>query len=181
VHAFDDPMVMAGNATIAYEIAEDLPDVAAVLTPWGGGGLSCGVAVGLGEKAPHAKVFAAEVAGAAPYSASHRAGHPVSINYEPSFVDGIGSPTVIARMFEAAQALGIGSVAADLEDVAAAVRTLAVRNRVIAEGAGATPVACALKPAEELAAAAETGPVVCVVSGGMIGMSTLLGLLKHLS
>ena len=79
MHAFNDPMVMAGNATIGLEIAEELPDVATVIAPWGGGGLACGIATALREAAPRARVYAAEVATAAPYAASMSAGTPARL------------------------------------------------------------------------------------------------------
>jgi threonine dehydratase len=164
---------MAGNATIGLEIAEDLPDVATVLVPWGGGGLSCGIATALRDAAPRARVFAAEVATAAPYAASLAAGVPVTVANTPSFVDGIGGPAVFAGMFAHAMELAIGSRVAAVEEVAAAVRLLVERAKVVAEGAGATPVACALAAAED-----GSGPVVCVVSGGMIDLATLVDLLS---
>src|ERR671921_402892 len=91
VHAFDDVDVMAGNGTIALEILEDLPDVDAVVIPWGGGGLACGIAAALRELRPECKIFTAEVATAAPLAASLEAGAPREVDYQPSFVDGIGS------------------------------------------------------------------------------------------
>ena len=103
VHAFSDDAVMAGNGTIGLEIVEDLPDVDAVVAPYGGGGLSCGIASALRAVAPSCKVFAAEVATAAPLAPSLEAGQPVKVEYTPSFVDGIGSPEVFPEMFELAQ------------------------------------------------------------------------------
>jgi len=173
VHAFDDPMVMAGNGTIGLEIAEDLPDVATVLVPWGGGGLSCGIATALREVAPRARVYAAEVATAAPFAASLAVGAPTTVDMTPSFVDGIGGPAVFPGMFAHARELGIDSRVATVDEVGAAVRLLVERAKVVAEGAGATPVACALADAAPLDA-----PIVCVVSGGMIGLSTLVELLR---
>jgi threonine dehydratase len=180
VHAFDDPLVMAGNATIGLEIAEDLPEVATVLVPWGGGGLSCGIATALREAAPRARVYAAEVATAAPYAASLAAGEPTTVANTPSFVDGIGGPTVFVGVFAHAQELGIGSRVAPLDEVAAAVRLLVERAKVVAEGAGATPVACALADAASAGEPARSaGPVVCVVSGGVIDVPTLVDVLSH--
>jgi threonine dehydratase len=176
IHAFDDPSVMAGNGTIGLEIAEDLPEATAVLVPWGGGGLSCGIAVALRTVSPSTKVFAAEVATGAPLYASLAAGQPVTIKHEPSFVDGIGSKTVLPQMYDRAVELGIEALVAPVDDVAAALLTVLEHNRVLAEGAGATGVACAL--------AGRFGPgdrVVCIVSGGMIGLDTLAGLLKPTS
>jgi threonine dehydratase len=177
VHAFDDPMVMAGNATIGLEIAEDLPEVASVVVPWGGGGLTCGIATALREAAPRARVFAAEVATAAPYAASMAAGVPTTVDNTPSFVDGIGGPAVFPGMFAHATQLGVGSLVAAVDRVAAAVRLLVERARVVAEGAGATPLACALTAAADGRYPAGAGPVVCVVSGGMIDLPTLVELL----
>ncbi len=162
IHPVSDPAVMAGNGTIGLEILEDLPDVDTVVIPFGGGGLSCGIASALRALAPAAKVFAAEVEPAAPLAASLAAGAPRDIAYTPSFVDGIGAPFVLPEMWPLASRLLHGSLVVTLAQVADAVRLLAERNRVIAEGAGATPVAAAL------AGQAGRGKVVCVVSGGNI-------------
>jgi threonine dehydratase len=167
IHAFDDPHVMAGNGTIALEILEDLPDVDAVIIPWGGGGLTCGIATALRARKPECRIYAAEVATAAPLTASWRAGAVENVNYQPSFVDGIGSKTVFAGMFDLARKLIDGPVVASLEEVARAMALLADRNRVIAEGAGACPVACAL--GDRL----KGSRVVCVVSGGNISLNKL--------
>lgn len=171
IHAFDDPYVMAGNGTIALEILEELPDVDTVVIPWGGGGLACGIAAAMRALKPGCRLYAAEVATGAPLAASLAAAAPQVVDYRPSFVDGIGSKTVFPQMLERAQLLLDGSLVAGLEEVAAAVRLLAERNRVIAEGAGACPVACAL------AGQAGAGKVVCVVSGGNIDLSKLCALL----
>ncbi len=167
LHAFDDPDVMAGNGTIGLEILEDLPEADAVVIPWGGGGLTCGIASAVRAKRPGCRVYAAEVATAAPLAASLAAGSAVVVDHQPSFVDGIGSRTVFPQMLARARALIDGSLVADLAEVAAAVRLLAERNHVIAEGAGACPVACAV------AGKAGGGKVVCVVSGGNIDLKTL--------
>jgi threonine dehydratase len=171
VHAFSDPAVMAGNGTIALEILEDLPDVEAVLVPYGGGGLTCGIASGLRALAPACKVYACEVTTAAPLAASLAAGKPTKVDYDPSFVDGIGAPEVFPEMFELTRERVDGSLVAGLDEVAAAVRLLAERARVVAEGAGATPVAAAV------AGKADGGKIVCVVSGGNIDASRLATIL----
>ena len=172
VHAFDDPHVMAGNGTIALEIIEDLPDVDAVVVPWGGGGLTCGIAAAMRELKPECKIYAAEVATAAPLGISMAAGSPQIADYQPSFVDGIGAGTVFPQMLSLAQSLIDGALVAALEEVAAAVRLLAERNRIIAEGAGATAAACAL------AGLAGHGKVVCIVSGGNIDFDKLTSILS---
>lgn len=172
IHAFDDLNVMAGNGTIGLEILEDLPEVDAVIIPWGGGGLASGIAAALRALKPDCRIYAAEVATGAPLAASLAAGSPQVVDYQPTFVDGIGSKTVFPQMFERAQRMLDGSLVTALEDVAASVRLLAERNRVIAEGAGAVPVACAL------AGQAGRGKVVCIVSGGNIDASKLCALLE---
>jgi threonine dehydratase len=167
VHAFSDPAVMAGNGTIGLEILEDLPDVDAVVIPYGGGGLTCGIASALRELAPECKVFAAEVSTGAPLAPSLAAGRPTRVDYEPSFVDGIGSPEVFPEMFELTRRLVDGSLVVDLDEVASAVRLLVERACIVAEGAGATSLAAGL------AGGAGGGKVVCVVSGGNIDASKL--------
>ncbi|MGH2523887.1 MAG: threonine ammonia-lyase [Anaerolineales bacterium] len=171
IHAFDDPDVMAGNGTIALEILEDLPDVDAIVIPWGGGGLTCGIAAATRALRPACRLYAAEVATGAPLAASLAAGTPQIVDYQPSFVDGIGSKTVFPQMLERAQKLIDGALVASLEETGAALRLMAERNRVIAEGAGACPVACALS------GQAGEGKIVCVVSGGNIDLSKLCAVL----
>ena len=171
VHPFSDRRVMAGNATIGVEILEDLPEVDAVVIPYGGGGLSCGIASAIRARAPRTKVFAAEIATAAPLSASLAAGEPVEVTYTPSFVDGIGSPAVFPEMFELARTLLDGSLVVEPDQAADAVRLLATRAHVVAEGAGAVPVAAAT------AGQVGSGRIVAVVSGGSIDASKLSAIL----
>ena len=172
IHAFDDPFVMAGNGTIGLEILEDLPDVDAVVIPWGGGGLTCGIASALRQLRPSCKVFTAEVATAAPLAASVAAGVPTEIDYQPSWVDGIGAKAVFPQMFERARTLIDGTLVADLDSVAAALRLLVTHNHIVAEGAGACPVACALS------GDAGAGKIVCIISGGNLDVTKLAHLLK---
>ena len=171
VHAFSDDAVMAGNGTIALEILDDLPDVDAIVAPYGGGGLSCGIASAIRQVEPSCRVYAAEVATAAPLAPSIEAGRPVKVEYTPSYVDGIGSPEVFPEMFELARELLDGSLVASLEEVSDAVRVLATRGRIVAEGAGATAVAVARS------GAAGSGKVVCVISGGNIDSAKLSAIL----
>jgi threonine dehydratase len=164
IHAFDDPDVMAGNGTIALELLEDLPNLDAVVIPWGGGGLSCGIAAVLRELAPRVRIYAAEIETAAPLVASLAAGEPRPVEYQPSFVDGIGSKTVFPGMFESARKLLDGSLAVTLTDAAHAMRVVAERNRIIIEGAAACAVAAGLS------GRAGSGKVVAIVSGGNIDL-----------
>ena len=173
IHSFDDRHVMAGNGTIALEILEDLEDPDAVVIPWGGGGLACGIASALRQLRPECKVFAAEVETAAPLAASLKAGAPVEVDYQPSWVDGIGAKAVFPQMFERARQLLNGSLVADLQSVAEALRLMITHNHIVAEGAGACPVACALS------GQAGTGKIVCIVSGGNIDFSKLSRILNN--
>jgi len=172
VHPVSNADVMAGNGTIGLEIAEELPDVATVLVPFGGGGLSCGIASALAATRPAARVFACEVETAAPLSASLKHGAPVEVVHSPSFVDGIAGKSVLAEMWPLASTLLAGSFVTSVDHVAAAVRLLVERNRVVAEGAGAVPVAVALDDSTT------DGPIVCIVSGGNIDSSTLEVILR---
>lgn len=173
VHAFDDDLVMAGNGTIALELLEDLPDVDAVVIPFGGGGLASGIATGLRALKPDTKIYAAEVDVAAPLSASLAAGEARTIEYGSSFVDGIGSTMVFPRMWDLASQLLDGAHTVSVRQAEDAVRLLAERQRVIAEGAAACAVAVAL------AGQAGTGKVACIVSGGNIDTSVLTGILSR--
>jgi threonine dehydratase len=172
IHPVSDPAVMAGNGTIGLEILEDLPDVEAVLIPYGGGGLSCGIASAVRASSPAVRLYACEVATAAPLAAAIAAGSPHPIPHTPSFVDGIGSPFVLPEIWPLARRLLDGSLVVGLAEVAAAIRLLIERARVVAEGAGAASVAAALT------GRAGTGKVVCVVSGGNIDAGKLATLLR---
>ena len=173
IHPVSDPAVIAGNGTIGLEILEDLPDVDAIVVPYGGGGLSSGIASAVRAVRPHTKVFAAEVETAAPLAASLAAGEPREVEYVASFVDGIGAKSVLSEMWPLVQTLLDGSLVVSLDETAEAIRLLADRNRVIAEGAGAASVAAAL------AGKAGAGTVVCVVSGGNIDAATLAAILDE--
>lgn len=164
IHAFDDPHVMAGNGTIALELLEDLPEFDAVVIPWGGGGLSCGIASVLRQRAPRVKVYAAEIETAAPLAPSLSAGQPTTAEYQPSFVDGIGSKMVFPNMFEHARHLLDGSLVVSLKEAARAMRLTAERNRVIIEGAAACAVAAAMS------GRAGSGKIIAIVSGGNIDL-----------
>ncbi len=171
IHPVSDPAVMAGNGTIALEILEDLPEVDTIVVPYGGGGLSCGIASAIRALKPKVKVYACEVETAAPLAASLAAGKPTRVTYTASFVDGIGGPFVLPEMWPLVRDLLAGSLVVPLPEVAAAVRILAERQRVIAEGAGAVSVAAALS------GSAGPGRVACVVSGGNIDSARLAHIL----
>jgi threonine dehydratase len=163
---------MAGNGTIGLEILEDLPAVDSVLVPFGGGGLSCGIAAAVRGLKPNARVYGCEVETAAPFAAALAAGKAVESPRTATFVDGIGARTVLAEMWPAAHRLLAGSLVVSLEEVAYAIRTLVERAAVVGEGAAGASVAAGLK------GLGGTGCVVCVVSGGNIDpavLATILG------
>jgi threonine dehydratase len=167
VHPVTDERVMAGNGTICLEILEDLPDVDAIVAPYGGGGLVTGIASAVKAQKPGVRVYSAEPATGAPAAASLAAGAPTAVDFTRSFVDGAGSREVLPAAWAHASELLDGAFAVELDDVAAAIRLLAERTRVIAEGAGA------LAPAAALAGSAGGGKVVAVVSGGNIDVAVL--------
>jgi threonine dehydratase len=171
VHPVQDPAVMAGNGTIGLEILEDLPDPDAVVIPYGGGGLTTGIASAVKALRPETKIFTAEPETGAALAAALAAGQPVDVDYRASFVDGSGSRRVLDTMWPLVVPLVDGALAIPVGEVAAAVRLLAERARVIAEGAGALALAAAL------AGRAGGGKVVCVVSGGNINAAKLAEIL----
>ena len=172
VHPVSDPAVIAGNATAGLEIAEDLPDVETVLVPYGGGGLSTGIASALRAVAPNARVYAVEPETAAPLAASFAAGQPTGVNYRPTFIDGSGGKSVLDEMWPLAKELLAGSLIVSVAETAAAVRAMVERARVVAEGAGALALAAARRNQ------AGAGRTVCVVSGGNIDTERLVTILR---
>jgi threonine dehydratase len=172
IHPVADRSVIAGNGTVGVEIVEDLPNVDAVLIPFGGGGLATGIATAVRALAPNAKLFGCEVATATPLTAALAEKGPVTVERTASFVDGIGGRGVLPDMWPLVSALLDGALVSSLAEVGSAVRVLVERARIVAEGAGATPVAAAL------AGRGGGGRVVCVVSGGNIDTRTLIELLS---
>jgi threonine dehydratase len=174
VHPFEDDDFIAGNASVGLEILEDLPDVDAVVAGFGGGGLSCGIAAALKERGSHAKVFAAEPETAAPLARSLAAGSAQSFpGWQASWVDGCGGKSVFPRMWDLAHHLLAASIVCTLEETRQAMRIVAVRNHVIAEGAGACAVAAGLS------GKCGAGKVVCVVSGGNIDLAKFFELVMR--
>jgi threonine dehydratase len=171
VHPVEDEPVMAGNGTIGLEILEDLPEPDTIVVPWGGGGLLVGIASAVKALRPETEVLAVELETAAPLTASLAAGEPRDIDYRASFVDGAGARALLPKMWELGRPLVDGSRVVSLDETAAAVRLLAERVRIVAEGAGALAVAAALS------GRAGGGRIVCIVSGGNIDASVLATIL----
>jgi threonine dehydratase len=171
IHPVESEQVMAGNGTIGLEILEDLPDPDVVLIPFGGGGLTVGIASAIKAERPEVKVYAVEQETAAPLNATLEAGTPQKIEYRQSFVDGAGAKALLPKMWKLVEPLVDGAHRVSLDEVASAIRILAERVRVIAEGAGA------LAPAAALSGRAGEGKIVCIVSGGNIDFPVLARIL----
>lgn len=167
IHPFSDPRMIAGNGTIGLEIIEDLPKVDSIVVPFGGGGLATGIATATKARKPDTTIYACEPETAAPLAASFAAGSPQEVNRIPSFVDGMGGKNVLPEMWNLVKPLIHSSIVVPLREIASAIALLLERNRILAEGAGAAPVAAAI------AGKAGNGRVVCVVSGGNIDLSKL--------
>ena len=169
IHPVEDQLVMAGNGTIGLELLEDAAPFDTVVVPWGGGGLTSGIASALKASRPEVRVVTAEPETAAPLAAAFRTGAPLEIDYRPSFVDGAGGRALLPTMWARAQELVDEAVAVPLADVEEAVRLLAARGHVVAEGAGALALAVALRRDDRC---------VCIVSGGNIDPHVLAAILS---
>ena len=146
LHPVENEQVMAGNGTIGLEILKDLPDPDLVLIPFGGGGLTTGIASAIKAERPETKVYCVEQDTAAPLNATLEAGSMQAIDYQVSFVDGAGAKALLPKMWGLVEPLIDGAYRVSLDEVAGTIRILAQRVRVIAEGAGALAPAAALSP-----------------------------------
>jgi threonine dehydratase len=177
VHPVADQRVLTGNSTIALEILEDLPDVDAVLVPFGGGALACGIGSVIKEvRGDRCKVYGCEPSTASPLTESFKQGARCEQfeSWQPSFVDGCGGKAVLTPIWPVAQAVLDGGFAVELDDVADAIRVLVEQNRVVAEGAGGCAVAAA-----RTGMAKGCKKIVCVVSGGGLDTNKLLQILAR--
>jgi threonine dehydratase len=174
IHPFDDDDFIAGHGTMGLEILEDAPDVAAVIASIGGGGLIAGVASAIKALKPEVKIFGVEPETAAPAALSFEKGSPqVFSNWKASFVDGAGGQSMFPRMWERMKPIVDDYIVVTLEETRNAMRLLAEKARVIAEGAGALPVAAALS------GKAGKGPIVAIISGGNIDLQKFCGLISQ--
>ena len=166
IHPFDDDFFIAGHGTMGLEILEDAPDTVAVIAAIGGGGLITGVASAVKALKPDVKIYGAEPETAAPMTRSLAAGRPETFpGWKASFVDGAGGQSVFPRMWERMKPLVDDTIVVTLDQTKAAMRMMAEKTRVIAEGAGCLPLAAALT------GKAGRGPIVAVVSGGNIDLA----------
>lgn len=174
IHPFDDDDFIAGHGTMGLEILEDVPDVAAVIASIGGGGLIAGVASAVKALRPEVKVFGVEPETAAPAALSFEKGSPqIFPNWKASFVDGAGGQSMFPRMWERMKPVVDDYIVVTLEETRNAMRLLAEKARVIAEGAGALPVAAALS------GKAGKGPIVAIISGGNIDLQKFWELISQ--
>jgi threonine dehydratase len=174
IHPVAESAVIAGNATIGAEIVEDQPDIDAVVVPFGGGGLACGIGSVMRRLKPGVRMIVAESEAAQPAAAALANGRPVAVPHIQSFVDGMGSTTVLEEMWPLVHRMVDKAVCASFAQIADAIRLLAGRHHIIAEAAGAASVAAAL------AGQAGQGNIVCIVSGGNIDASKLGAILNGL-
>src|SRR3954451_16754118 len=174
IHPFDDDDFISGHGTMGLEILEDAPDVAAVIGSIGGGGLITGVASAIKALRPEVKIFGVEPETAAPAALSFEKGSPQKFsNWKSSFVDGAGGQSMFPRMWERMNPIVDGYLVVSLEDTKTAMRLLAEKARVIAEGAGALPVAAGLS------GKAGKGPIVAIVSAGNIDLQKFWELISQ--
>ncbi len=173
VHPFDDHDFIVGNATMGLEILEDLPNVAVVIAAIGGGGLITGIASAIKAHRAGVRIFGAEPETAAPLALSFERGTASAFDaWQVSFVDGAGGKSVFPRMWTRLKDLVDGSIVVSLDETKRAMRILAEKARIIAEGAGALPLAAALS-----GRAGSDGPIVAVVSGGNIDLAKFCDLI----
>jgi threonine dehydratase len=174
VHPFDNYDFIAGHGTMGLEILEDCPEVTTVIAAIGGGGLITGVGSAVKALKPDVRVLGSEPETASPYAFSLAKGEPSKFpDWQASFVDGAGGQSVTQRMWDRMQPVVDGGVVVTLEHVREAMRLMADKARVIAEGAGALALAAALM------LEGEEGPVVCVVSGGNIDLEKFCSLVAR--
>ena len=168
IHPVADNNVIAGDATLGLEIAEEMPDVETILVPFGGGGLVTGIASAAKSLCPTVRVYGCESEVARPLYAAFEKGEPTQVNYDKSsFINGIGCKTVLDVMWPLIRKTVDGAMVTSLSEVEAAIKMLFHQDEIIAEGAGAVSVAIALAAGETL------GKTVCVVSGGNIDQPIL--------
>jgi threonine dehydratase len=172
IDAVRDPACLAGDATVGLEILEQFPDVEAIFVPFGGGGLACGIACAIRAIHPKVKVIACELETAHPCKAAFAAGAPVETPHDAGFVSGVGFGTVLPEMWPLISSHVDGVITVTLAEVANAIKVMVENNRVVAEGAGAIPVAAALSGRYEYSR------VCAVVSGGNLDNSALSTILQ---
>lgn len=169
IHPYDDELVMAGQGSIGLEILEQLPDVEAVIVPIGGGGLISGVAFAIKALRPEVKVYGVQAAGAASMYKAYHEKHYCTLDYVKTLADGIAVKTPGENTYEIINKYVDDIVTVSEDEISAAILTLMEKQKLVAEGAGATPVAAALFNKLPI----EGKKTVCLVSGGNIDVNIL--------
>jgi threonine dehydratase len=172
IHPVAESAVIAGNATIGAEVIEDQPNIDAVVVPFGGGGLACGIGSVMRRLKPGVRMIVAESEAAQPAAAALANGRPTQVPHIQSFVDGMGSTTVLEEMWPLVRQMVDQAACASFAEITAVIRLLAERHHIIAEAAGAASVAAAM------AGHAGHGSIVCIVSGGNIDAHKLGAILN---
>lgn len=172
IHPVAESAVLAGNATIGAEILEDLPDCDAIAVPFGGGGLICGIGSVMRRVKPAVRMVVVESEAAQPAGAALKYDRPVRVAHAQSFVDGMGSTTVLPEMWPLLRQIADAAACVSFAQITAAIRMLAARHHVIAEAAGAASLAAAL------AGRAGQGNIVCIISGGNMDAGKLGAILS---
>ena len=173
LHAFDDPLIIAGQGTVGLEILEDVPDVATVVAPVGGGGLISGVALAVASLAPGARVFGVEPHGACAMRKSLDKGEAVHLESIDTIADGLGAPMAGELTFEVVRHHVEDVVLVSDDEIREAMAFVLERAKLLVEPAGAAGVAALLAGRIPLA----DGPVVAVLSGGNVDLDRLPDLL----
>ena len=145
IHPYDDELVIAGQGTIGLEILDQLPDVEAVVVPVGGGGLLAGVAFAIKSLRPDVKIYGVQAAGAASMYNAYRDHTYETLDHVDTFADGIAVKTPGETTFKMIEQYVDGIVTVSEDEIAAAILALMENQKLVAEGAGATPVAAAFK------------------------------------
>ena len=170
VHAFDDPLVMAGQGTIGLEIHDELPDVETVVVPIGGGGLIAGVATALKAKNPDIRIVGVQAAGASSVAESLNKGRVVEIPEVDTIADGIATRSVGERTFEVIEERVDEVVTVTDSEIAVALTYLLERAKTLVEGAGGIALAALLADTFEYEA---DEVIVPLLSGANIDMNML--------
>jgi|SRR5579875_305333 len=174
VPPFDDPLVIAGQATVGTELAAELPEGCNVLVPVGGGGLLAGVALGLRAAGNNARVVGVEAAGAAPMKAALQLGAPVALDAVDTMADGIAVRCVSELTLAHARELVDSVITVDEEHISQAVLLLLERCKWVVEPAGAVGLAALLA-----GWGSGDGPTAVVLSGGNVDPLLLMRLIEH--
>jgi threonine dehydratase len=169
IHPALNEALRAGYATIAHEIIADMPDVDAIVIPFGVGGLSLGVGAAMRSLKRDVAIYTCEPETAAPLHESLKQGRAVTINRVPSFVDAIGTPEVLPRVYELLTPLLIDSLVMPLTEIKLALNSLLINHKLLCEGAAATSFAAAMR----LMKTRQYKKIVCILSGGNLSVDIL--------